>query len=196
MENSTQVPYEDSPSPSRAPSPTPSNSTSATAKPLPSIPHEAPTAREQPYRDEPLAFADAPNTVHVRRPRYRASTDAADLPPQYIPYTDAVPYNDDDVPLAHLLPPPTEAPPAYHVVVRQSFRDTLISHIPTNAGAFDAADEEAQFERSRPDDVRFGVERVLAKMIVAIVLLLIMLVFIWLFLFHPQAGSWQNRRLR
>ncbi|KAF2469881.1 uncharacterized protein BDR25DRAFT_343541 [Lindgomyces ingoldianus] len=177
MEDPIQEPYQDSPSSSRAPSSTPSASSSPW-KPLPSIPSPAPASQE-PYHDEPSASPEAGHTTPSRTPRYRAAADAANSPPYFPPYSDIVPDSDDDVPLAYLYPLPTEAPPSYHVAVQQSYRATLISHIPSDLNISDIVDEEADIERVQVDDVRFGVERVLAKLIVAMILLLITLIFVW-----------------
>jgi hypothetical protein len=81
--------------------------------------------------------------------------------------------DDDDVPLAHLYPYPTEAPPSYSVAVRQSYRDTLIAHIPTNSNVSAETDEEAGVDREYHDDVRFKVEKLVAAIIVSLILLVL-----------------------
>ena len=99
------------------------------------------------------------------------------------PYTDA-PRSDedpDDVPLAHLYPYPTEAPPSYYVAVQQSYRDTLISHIPTTSNMSPETDEEEAVDRDYSDDVRFKVERVVAALVVAFILMTITAVFVGFF---------------
>lgn len=80
------------------------------------------------------------------------------------------------MPLGYLYPYPTEAPPAYNVVVRESYRDTLIAHIPTHSGLADDAggvDEEAGVEMEYHDDVRFRVEKAVAAFVVAFVLFIL-----------------------
>lgn len=93
----------------------------------------------------------------------------------FTPYTDAVQgaEDNDDVPLGYLYPYPTEAPPSYTVAVRQSFRDTLILHVPSNAGAPTSGDEEEGADREFPDDVRFGVEKVVGMFLAAFLLLIL-----------------------
>jgi hypothetical protein len=104
------------------------------------------------------------------------------------PYTDAVPgaEDNDDVPLAHLYPYPTEAPPAYNVAVRQSYRDTLISHIPSNPNLSPDADEEAGVEMDYYDDNRFKIERVVAAMILSVILMVITAFLIAILVFHKS----------
>ncbi|KAF2194510.1 hypothetical protein K469DRAFT_129010 [Zopfia rhizophila CBS 207.26] len=169
MENEFQEPYRDSPTPSRTPSPAAAAKMSST-KPLPSIPTDNSAPQEESYRDEPSPLGESPMAA-PRPQRHRTSSDQ-NRPVHYPPYTD-----DDDVPLAHLYPCPTEAPPAYNVAVRQSYRETLISHIPSGFGV--TIDEEAGVEQPRADDVRFSVERVVAKIIVAALLVLVTVILIW-----------------
>lgn len=76
------------------------------------------------------------------------------------------------MPLAYLLPLPTEAPPPYQVAVREAYRATLIQHIP-DPSLSTLPDEEMGVERAHADDVRFTVERVVAAIIVAMLLLII-----------------------
>lgn len=92
------------------------------------------------------------------------------------------------MPLAHLYPYPTEAPPSYQAVVRESFRATLIQHIPDNSGI--ETDEEAGVERAQADDVRFSVERVVATIIVAMMLLVIAALLGLLVFFSPFKPNW------
>lgn len=127
------------------------------------------------YRDE--APSTAPTLVsHVRPYQYRP----AQINVYFEPYSDnPIPVgNDDDVPLAHLYPYPTEAPPSYHVAVRQSYINTSISHIPSHTRTSVDIDEEAGQELERPDDIRHQVEKVVAALIVSGVLLIIMAVMI------------------
>ncbi|KAF2715637.1 hypothetical protein K504DRAFT_358727, partial [Pleomassaria siparia CBS 279.74] len=97
------------------------------------------------------------------------------------PYTDTPSaHSEDDVALAHLYPYPTEAPPAYHVVVRQSYRDTVVAHIPTNfTGWPENTDEEAARDIEEADEARFTVERVIAGLIVSMILVLIAALMVW-----------------
>ncbi|KAF2795365.1 hypothetical protein K505DRAFT_336111 [Melanomma pulvis-pyrius CBS 109.77] len=175
MEDTIQQPYRDSPASSRSSSPT-SGGRIPPPKPLPSLPTDAPPSFEETYRDEPSPF-------HIAAPhpqRYRPTSEVLSRQAQHVtPYTDIPEGDDDDVPLAHLYPYPTEAPPAYHIVVRQSYRDTLISHIPPNFTGLPEADEEAGVERPQADDVRFSVERVVAGLIVSMVLVLITTLLVW-----------------
>jgi hypothetical protein len=61
-------------------------------------------------------------------------------------------------------------------VVRQSYRDTLIAHIPAN---FTGDEEEGGEERERVDDLRLSVERMVAGLIVAMMLLVVSLLLAW-----------------
>lgn len=144
------------------------------------MPHPA-----QPYRDDPsdseeetLIASPAPRRHHSTSPDRRnhsthsSHSSQATVTGFVIPYTDVVPENDDDVPLAYLYPYPTEAPPSYQVAVRESYRATLIQHIP-RASVVSYTDEEQGVDRPEADDVRFSVERVVATIIVAMILLLI-----------------------
>ncbi|EMD94867.1 hypothetical protein COCC4DRAFT_64224 [Bipolaris maydis ATCC 48331] len=113
------------------------------------------------------------------------------------------PYNDvsrpgspDDVPLGHLVAAQTyvedgdasctgEAPPSYAVAVRQSYRDTLIQHIPPGQeGEYGEVDAESEVgvDLERPDDVRYSVERIAAMFVVAFVLLVVSGVLGWMVL--------------
>lgn len=85
---------------------------------------------------------------------------------------------DEDVPLTRLLLHPCDAPPAYSTVVRQSYRETLLQHIPRHPVVVDVdVDEEAALERMRADDVRFTVERVVAM---AVVMAMLVLAGLWM----------------
>lgn len=180
MENITQEPYRDSSASSRSSSIVPSDNRPPTAKSLPSLPTDAPPSFEEVHCDEP---SPSISTSAPRPRRYRSTSDVHALNPQvqlhYTPYTDTPENDDDDVPLAHLYPYPTEAPPAYHVVVRQSHGDTLIAQIPTNFTGVPEGDEEEARDLERADDVRFPVERVVVGLIVSMVLLLISCVLVW-----------------
>ncbi|KAJ4373293.1 hypothetical protein N0V83_003587 [Neocucurbitaria cava] len=164
---------------------------------------------DEPYRDEPATPTESYPTHNP--PQYRRHHH-----PSYQPYTDfptspsgsaLLNASDDDVPLAHLLlqpqtyhisstsyssfpphiPYPLEAPPSYSVAVRQSYRDTLIQHIPSGQQQRDPRDpilveidEEAGLEMMRADDVRHSVEKVVAMFVVASLLLVIAAVLGWL----------------
>jgi len=72
---------------------------------------------------------------------------------------------------------PLEAPPSYSVAV-QSYRQTLIQYIPAHRPApgdpvVVEVDEESGMERTRPDDVRYSVEKIVAMFVVASLLLII-----------------------
>lgn len=212
MENTTRIPYSDTPAELRSPSPVPSDP-SATVKPLPALPAQAPAyADAAPYRDDPTLAESQPRRSH--RPSLSVhTTHYEDHQIAYRPYTDlpspseapspASATSDDDVPLAHLLlhsqayprpqayaidvSYPLEAPPSYSTVVRQSYRDTLVLHIPTGSHNPHEVDEEAGLEIARPDDVRHSVEKVVAMFVVASLLLIISGVFGWLAL---GSGMW------
>ncbi|KAJ4360277.1 uncharacterized protein N0V89_000838 [Didymosphaeria variabile] len=181
MEASTQEPYRDSPSSLRSSTPI-SSSRDQPAKPLPSLPSDTPTEPLEPYRDEPSPSSPAPDPI-IASPapqRYRTSAGRANARLQqaeiqvfYTPYTD-VPraHNDEDVPLAQLYPYPTEAPPPYQIAVRESYRETFAQHVP-NHSMSTVRDEEASLEQVPSDDVRFTVEKVVAAIIVAMLLLVI-----------------------
>jgi hypothetical protein len=182
MQNRHQEPYLDSPTSSRSSSPIFEGRINV-AKPLPSLPTDAPPSFEEAYRDEPSDITEiySPSITTPRPQRYRASsTDILNhhvVAQHYVSYTDNPSgESDDDVPLAHLYPYPTEAPPAYHVAVRQSYRDTLIAHIPVN---FTGDEEEGGEEGEREDDLRFSIERVIAGLIVVMILLVVCLLLIW-----------------
>ena len=104
----------------------------------------------------------------------------------------------DDVPLAHLISThiynqstdasylsrenhPGDAPPPYAIAVRQSYRDTLIQHIPRGQHEPREADEESEvgMDIERPDDVRHSVEKVVAMFTVAFMLLIIAGLLAW-----------------
>ncbi|KAL1598716.1 hypothetical protein SLS60_007857 [Paraconiothyrium brasiliense] len=178
MEAAAQVPYRDSPSSSRGSTPI-SSSHDRPAKPLPSLPLDTPTEPLEPYRDEPSPSSPAATPI-IASPapqRYRISTERANARLQqaeiqvfYTPYTDVSrAQNDEDVPLAQLYPYPTEAPPPYQIAVRESYRETLAQHIPNPS----VRDEEAGIEHIQSDDMRFTVEKVVAAIIVAMLLLII-----------------------
>ncbi|XPS75665.1 hypothetical protein M3J09_007739 [Ascochyta lentis] len=80
--------------------------------------------------------------------------------------------DDENVPLAHLLfSQPRDAPPAYSTVVRQSYRETLLQHVPRHPVVVDI-DEEAGLEQIRADDVSFRVEQLVAMAVVIALLVL------------------------
>lgn len=84
------------------------------------------------------------------------------------------------MPLAQLPLYHRDAPPAYSAVVWQSYRETLLQHIPRHSVVVDM-DEEAGLEMLRADDVRFQVERVVAMAVVMALLVLTGLLFGLLF---------------
>ncbi|KAF9734185.1 hypothetical protein PMIN03_005208 [Paraphaeosphaeria minitans] len=183
MEATAQEPYRDSPSSSRSSSPM-SFSRDHPAKPLPSLPLDTPTELPndlEPYRDEPspvpapapIDASPSPQRDHSPAERANARLQQAEIQIFYTPYTDAprAP-NDEDVPLAQLYPYPTEAPPPYQFAVRESFRETLAHHIPSYSEST-IRDEEAAIERVQSDNVRFTVEKAVATIIVAMLLLVI-----------------------
>ncbi|KAF2241187.1 hypothetical protein BU26DRAFT_525382 [Trematosphaeria pertusa] len=174
MEATIEEPYCDSPSSSRSTTPTPS-SRASTAKPLPSLPHASSSHPIDAYRDDPSDSEDEEPVIASPTPqRHHRTSDLTNHQPHiyFTPYTDAIPESDDDVPLAHLYPYPADAPPSYAAAVRQSFRDTLIQHIPHNSVSTEP-DEELGADRAQADDVRFTVERVVAAIIVSMLLLII-----------------------
>jgi hypothetical protein len=56
--------------------------------------------------------------------------------------------------------------------VQDSYREALAQHMPTHSVST-VRDEEAAVERVHPDDVRFTVEKAVAAIIVAMLLLII-----------------------
>lgn len=131
------------------------------------------TAPLAPYRDEPSPTAPSPQP-------HRASTSVSTARPHHVqvqlfypPYSDLPPAAaDEDVPLAQLYPYPVDAPPSYQVAVRESYRETLVQHIPTHSASI-LHDEEAGLDEAHADDVRFTVEKVVAAIIVSMLLLII-----------------------
>lgn len=188
MENTQEPPYQDSPSSSQ--SSTPLSSNRPLAKPLPTLPLNTPTEPLEPYRDEPSPTYEPSPTSPAPAPvldnasqtpqLHQASSStsstrfqSAEIQLFLTPYTDAPrSANDDDVPLAQLYPYPTEAPPPYQVAVRESFRETLVQHLPSRSISL-GPDEEAGIERGSADDVRFTVEKAVAAIIVSMLLLVI-----------------------
>ena len=181
-QNNPQIPYQDSPSSSRSSTPV-SSSHIPQPKPLPSLPVGAPTEPIVPYRDDPSPSAptNVPTIAAPTPRRYRSSTTTSTRRVQhagiqlfYTPYRDVPPVpNDEDVPLAHLYSYPTEAPPPYQVAVRESYRETLVQHMPSSNVYNNVHDEEAGIDVNQPDDVRFTVEKFVAAIIVSMVLLII-----------------------
>lgn len=208
MEDTIRL-HGDSPALTRSTSPTqhasPSSSdSSATIKPLPTIPHMPPPyADQEPYRDDPPT-----PTEGISSTRHQLISPTYDPHSQhslvYQPYTDTSPPHTpiaDDVPLAHLLSThtyaqstefsiqsddalyPADAPPSYAIAVRQSYRDTLIQYIPSSQhDSRIAEDEESQLgiDATRPDDVRYSVERIVAMFVIALLLLVVSGVLAWL----------------
>lgn len=171
MIQNNSPPYLDSPPTSRPSSPSESTerSNAPPPKPLPSVPEQTHDLPEEPYRDEPLN-EEATQTASEQPRRYRrARLEQTHFPP-YTDNEDGT-VDNDDVPLGYLYPYPTEAPPSYTVAVRQSFRDTLILHVPSNRTTQASGDEEEGGEREYPDDVRFRVERVVGLFLAAFFLL-------------------------
>lgn len=168
-------PYHDTPTSSPSPSPTPHTSPSSTdsastIKPLPPLPvSSAPYTDEEPYRDEHTYRDELSTTAHHTRQQ---------APSYHHPYTDTPPHtpSDENIPLAHFLRHsyPADSPPSYSVAVRQThaYRDTLIQYIPNRQrNVVIEIDEESGEVVSRTDDVRHGVEKVVAMFVVAGVLL-------------------------
>lgn len=176
LQSNSHEPYRDTPISPRASSPALSSRPS-TPEAQTSIPAEPPSSIDEPYRDDPSAAAQLALVPSLCPQPYRAAPDAMPAPVFFPPYSDSE--NDDDVPLAHLYPYPTEAPPAYNVVVGQSYRDTLISHIPSGSYDSRTSDEEAVVGQREADDLRFSIERIVAMIVVALVLLLITGIFVW-----------------
>lgn len=56
--------------------------------------------------------------------------------------------------------------------MRESFRETLVQHLPSRSISL-GPDEEAGIERGSADDVRFTVEKAVAAIIVSMLLLVI-----------------------
>ncbi|RAR14541.1 actin-like ATPase domain-containing protein [Stemphylium lycopersici] len=183
--NTTSEPYSDTPSnaqstlSTRSASPSSSDS-SATIKPLPATPHTPPPYTDDaPYRDEPVTPSRraTPSACPSGLPEYHQQ---ARREPRYQPYMDSPPATPDadDVPLAHLLSTHIytqstdasylsrenhagDAPPPYAIAVRQSYRDTLIQHIPRGQHEPRDADEESQvgMDIERADDNLVGSKR-------------------------------------
>lgn len=176
MEDSTHAPYRDSP---LSPHPTPIIPQSSGTRSIPSVAPTHPVDYTEPYRDDPSSNPHIQNpSSQSRPPRYR-STQVNIYVEQYTDNPRDID-NDDDVPLAHLFPYPTEAPPAYHIAVRQSFRDTLISHIPDNSRTISDVDEELGIEPERADDIRYKVEKVVSALVVSGILLILLAVMVGL----------------
>ena len=152
----------------------------------------------RPRQFEPPAYTDAPYLDSPPLPYHDSSpTSASQIAPATyqepltfhiysptsdIPRSNRSSYSDDtdneddeNVPLAQLVLCSRDAPPAYSSVVRQSYRDTLLQHIPRHAEIVDL-DEEAALERIHADDVRFTIERVAAM---ATVMALLFLIGMW-----------------
>lgn len=176
--------------------PSSSDSSSATIKPLPSTPHipRSHANEQQPYHDDPPTPLDeSPASRHHDPPRYHRQARHA---LRFQPYADSPPPTPDadDVPLARLLftthsrthsieaAYPSEAPPPYAIAVRESYRDTLIQYIPRGRRDSRDVDEESavDWDMARPDDVRYSVEKVVAMLVVAMVLLVVAAVLAWL----------------
>ena len=145
-------------------------------KPLPSLPHEPALLPLERYRDDPTSDVDSEDDQDAQ-PTATSTQRRSQRVPQpiqtqifFAPYRDDV-YDDDDVPLAQLCPYPTEAPPSYHFAVRESFRATLLQHIPTPSVSNDT-DTESGLEVPNSDDVSLTVERFMAALIVSMVLLI------------------------
>jgi hypothetical protein len=147
---------------------------------------EPPAYTNVPYLDSPLSPyhdrspTDASLTIRTRSQQlltfqiYSPTTDhTSSSRPSYS--DDEEDGDDENVPLAHLLPSSCDAPPAYATVVRQSYRETLLQHIPGHPAIVEL-DEEAAIEMISADDVRFTVERVAAM---AILMALLFLTGIW-----------------
>ncbi|KAF2202857.1 hypothetical protein GQ43DRAFT_479566 [Delitschia confertaspora ATCC 74209] len=168
---------------------------------------------EEPYQDlatlttrpitasiQALSISPRGRPPGYRYPNFQPSTVTTSTitrPPVYFPpYTDEEQssQDDDDVPLAQLnlhlyrtlSPFPTEAPPAYNLVVRESFRDTLVSHLPWNAqvpaGAGGILDEEIGVEQQWEEEIEptsRKVEKWVALGIVVVMALVVFGVAVW-----------------
>ena len=127
----------------------------------------------------PVALATPQPRTH-RQPLTSHPVSPADCIPDYSVILPARPslssYSDDDddddenVPLAHLLPIPCDAPPAYSSVVRHSYRETLQHHIPRCSSV--DVDEEAALERVCAEELAFEVERAVAMAVVMALMML------------------------
>lgn len=187
MEDHAQEQYLDSPPATPVETTTPTvQSSPPVMKPLPPVPSNAtPPANEQDSDGHQRIPSTLPPRYHIVSPSRNSSLA---LPISFPPYRDAEPgqdLDDDDVPLAHLYPYPTEAPPAYHVAVGHDFRDTLIMHIPVQPNNYSgiAGDEEAQFgfgdDDLDDDHPRHLVEMWAARAVIWIVLLAIAAFVAW-----------------
>jgi hypothetical protein len=161
-------------------SPPTSRPTTPTSKPLASLPD--PSSPPAPYHDESLPPAGAPSSASHHSQRYHARRERQhqDAPQYFPPYSDDPNASDtDDVPLAYLYPYPPEAPPSYYIAVQQSYRDTLIRHIPPPQDET-WADEEAGVERECPDDGRHTIEKVVAALVVSLLLIVLSLTLVYM----------------
>ncbi|KAF1927102.1 uncharacterized protein M421DRAFT_421968 [Didymella exigua CBS 183.55] len=147
---------------------------------------EPPAYTSAPYLDSPLSQhceSSPTNASPISPTGYQQSltfqiySPAADLAPlSRSSYSDDGDGEEDrNVPLAQFLLYPCDAPPAYSTVVRQSYRETFLQHIPRHPVIVDL-DEEAALEMMRADDVSFTIERVVAM---AAVIALLLLTGIW-----------------
>lgn len=147
-------------------------------KPFPSLSLDVSSETLEPYHDEPSPNVPPPApAIASLSPQPQTSSTPRLQHPEiqlfFAPYSDAPRITtDEDVPLAHLFPYPTEAPPPYHFAVRESYRGTLVQHIASQHTST-VRDEEAVIDREQSDDVRFAVEKVVAAIIVAMLLLVI-----------------------
>lgn len=125
------------------------------------------------HASTPIVAYPSPQRTHTSTERANARLCQAEIQVFYTPYTDAPrASNDEDVPLAQLYPYPTEAPPPYQIAVRDSFRETLAHHF-TSFSEPTIRDEEAALEQAQPDDERFTVEKAVATIIVAMLLIVL-----------------------
>ena len=154
---------------------------------------EPPAYTNAPYLDSPpLPYQDnSPtnrvtphHTSHQQPFTFHVYTPTDYLNPTTSPirasYPDDEDEDDENVPLAQLRLYSRDAPPAYSTVVRQSYRETLLQHIPRHPVVVDT-DEEAGLEMIRADDVSFRVERVVAMAVVVALLVLAGLLLVLLF---------------
>ncbi|KAH3916370.1 hypothetical protein HBH56_057710 [Parastagonospora nodorum] len=168
------------------------------APPQPAPVHEP--YRDDPpntHHNDPSTYRDEPSSTYRDDPPPHAAASHANPPAyhhQQRPYTDSAPVTplptDDNIPLAYLIPPyPSNSPPPYSVAIRETL---LIQHqhpyhayAPSQTPYHDAPifptsrrrdvlveiDPESGEVVSRTDDVRHGVEKVVAMFVVAVVLL-------------------------
>lgn len=142
---------------------------------------EPPAYTNAPYLDSPPLYYDnssppSPSTPCSQLQQHSLVCPVSSLVDYQLPPTSSRPSyssdddDDDEVPLAHLLYA-RDAPPAYSSIVRQSYRETLLQHIPRDPEVMDI-DEEAALDRICEEEVRFTIERAVAMAVVMALLVL------------------------